>query len=235
MQLPKKLNVTDQTIDISALTEAQLGYYERLAKDLEERYVELGEGRQIFTLSGPPGSGKSVVSAILNHIYTKNSLFTFVNVGMDAFHFSNSILAEKKLLDVKGRYDTYDTEQLLTKMTAFKNGGAVSFPYYSREDHNPIADHLSVDGKNILLMLEGQWLLRKAPEWDPIRELSPYNLFVSGSTDDMRENVIRRHIAGGRTPKDAMNFFAQNDLQNTKEVLENSANPDKKLLFYKDI
>ncbi|MCA9360757.1 hypothetical protein H6804_00015 [Candidatus Nomurabacteria bacterium] len=235
MELPKEINVTEQMVDISHLTDKQTTYYKNLTDELEKNYEELGRGRQIITLSGPGGSGKSVISAILNYHYTQEASFIFINVGLDAFHFPNAVLAKRKLLDAKGRYDTYDTSLLYKKMCDFKSGKPVSFPYYSREIHNPIEDQLQVTKRDVLLLLEGGWLLRNTPEWGKIRELSSFNLFVQGSIGDMRENVIRRHITGGRTTEDAMNFYGTSDLANTKEILENSVEADRKVLFYKDI
>lgn len=235
MELPKELNITEQMVDISDLTKKQSAYYQKLASELENKYIELGMGRQIFSLSGPPGSGKSVVSAILNHLYTKEAPFIFLNIGLDAFHFENAVIAKSKLLDAKGRYDTYDTEKLFIKMKAFKDGSDVSFPYYSREIHNPIEDSLQVTKKNVFLLLEGQWLLRDAPDWAKIRELFSLNLAVQGSIGDMRENVIRRHITGGRTTEDAINFYTVNDLVNTEEIASKSIKPDLQVRFYKDI
>ncbi len=236
MQLPSTLNVTEQPVDISNLTNKQTAYYQTLAKELTAKYKEAGEGRQVFTLSGPAGSGKSVVAAIIEHIFKESdSRFQFINVGLDAFHLDNSVLSEKNLLDVKGRHDTYDTGLLFEKVSEFKKGEAVLFPIYSRLDHHPIPDRLPTANENILLLLEGQWLLRNAPEWTKIRDLSTYNYSVSGSIDDMRENIIHRHINGGRTTEDAINFYTTSDLPNTEEIDKNSVKPDERVLFYKDI
>lgn len=165
MQLPEEINVTEQMVDISNLSDKQSTYYHKLADELSSKYFELGKGRQVFTLSGPPGSGKSVVSAILNYIYSQEASFIFLNVGLDAFHYSNEELIAQELLDHKGRYDTYDLSLLLSKLEKFINGQKVTFPYYSREEHNPVPDSLSVAGKDVLLLLEGQWLLLDRPDW----------------------------------------------------------------------
>jgi pantothenate kinase len=235
MELPKTLNVTDQAIDISGLSDKQISYYQKLAEKIRDQYEEKGKGRQLYTLSGPPGSGKSVVTAILFHFFQAEKDLTYINLGLDAFHFPNAVLAERKLLDVKGRYDTYDTDLLLRKLSDFKEGEPVMFPYYSREDHNPVADKIAVTQQNILLMLEGQWLLRDASEWSNVRTLSEGNYMIEGPLDEMRDNVIRRHIRGGRTTEDAINFYTESDLKNSKEVLENSVKADETIKFYKNI
>jgi len=236
MNFPSTLEVTDQTIDISSLTSEEKAYYKSLAKALAHKYQELGQGRQIFTLSGPAGSGKSVLAAILEQVFKEeDSIFQFMNVGIDAFHLETPKLKELGLLDNKGRHDTYNTELLFEKLSDFKSGEAVAFPVYSRLIHSPIPDRLPTSNQNILLLLEGQWLLRNTPEWTKISDLSSFNYELSGPIEDMRENVICRHVKGGRTPADAKDFYAKNDLPNTNEVLKNSIKADEKLLFCKDI
>jgi len=235
MQLPEQMNITEQVIDISNITDEQSTYYHKLAEELEEKYTALGQGRQIFTLSGPPGSGKSVISAILGHLYSDNGSFNFANVGLDSFHFDNDTLVEKGLLNVKGRYDTYDTDKLHSKLSLFKSGDDVLLPYYSRKNHNPIEDYLEISNPNVLMLLEGQWLLRNTPSWKNLREFYSFNLEVSGPVEVLAENVIDRHVRGGRNIDEAKRIYTENDLVNTKEIADNSVACDQKILFYKDI
>jgi pantothenate kinase len=236
MKFPPSLEVTEQPIDISDLTHNQTRYYEDLAKNLAAKYVELGQGRQVFTLSGPAGSGKSVIAAMLELIFKEgDSIFQFMNVGLDAFHLSNEKLNELDLIERKGRYDTYDTELLFTKLSGFKAGESILFPLYSRREHSPVPDRLPTANQNILLLIEGQWLLRNTPEWSTIRDLSSYNYEIAGSTEDMRDNVIHRHMKGGRTKEDATSFYTKNDLPNTEEVLKNKVKSNEEVQFYKDI
>jgi putative kinase len=235
MQLPPKLRVTDQEIDVSWLSDKQIRYYERLAEQFRARYRANGAGRQIFTLSGPAGAGKSVITALLKHIFAAEETFQYVNLGLDAFHYPNIVLEERQLRLVKGRYDTYNTEQLLQGVRRFKSGESVQLPTYSRQLHEPLQDTIKITDENTLLLLEGQWLLRDDLAWNNIRTFSNYNLFITGSMEALRENVIQRHMRGGRTLEEASAFYEQSDLLNTREVLKNSVEPDEKLLFYKDI
>jgi len=98
MYLPTELSVTDQPVDMSCLSDPQIEYYRKLAVSLKERYLACGAGRRVFGLSGPPGSGKSVTAAILEHFFATEKDFTFVNLGLDAFHYPNHILETKDLL-----------------------------------------------------------------------------------------------------------------------------------------
>lgn len=235
MNLPDAISVTEQTIDISWLSDAQKQYFIAVSEKLKNDYLARGKGRQVVCLSGPPGAGKSVITAILEHVYTNETEFIFKNVGLDAFHFPNAVLEERRLREVKGRYDTYNIEQLQAKLEAFTAGAAVSFPTYSRQLHEPVPDSIEVTGENVLLLLEGQWLLRNEPAWANLRTLCDYQLFVAGPIETMRENVIKRHIRGGRTEKDAARFYEESDRKNTLAVLHESVKPDEQLVFYKEI
>lgn len=235
MQIPATVYVTEQPVDVSNLTNEQLQYYRTLAKDLSAQYKKK-QGRQVFTLSGAPGAGKSVVAVILEYLFKEgDSLFQFMTVGIDAFYYDKAELEERKLLDVKGRYDTYNTELLLEKLTGFKAKESVLFPVYSKEEDNPVQDRLPTNNENILLLLEGEWLLRDTPEWSKIRDLSSLNYQITGSLEDMRQNVIDRYMASGSSEAEAVKKFEANDAKNTEQVLKKSAKPDKEILFYKEI
>jgi putative kinase len=235
MKWPTSINVTDHQVDISFLSVAQLNYYEALGNRLHQRYVENGRGRQIYTLSGPPGAGKSVITTLLQYYFSQFDDFSYINLGLDAFHYSNQYLEEVGLLSVKGRFDTYDTELLAEKLKAFIIGAELNLPVYSRISHEPISDQLPVNNRDTLALLEGQWLLYDEPAWEIIRAFTQYQIFVTGPASELRNNVIKRHVEGGRTLEESCQFYAQSDLINTDLVLKRRIEPDETLLFYRNI
>jgi pantothenate kinase len=235
MKLPPEIIVTDQKIDISSLTTRQNQYFEELARKIKLKYQNNGNGRQIFTLSGSAGSGKSVIASILNYIFKDDTGINFKNIGLDSFHYDNGTLDKLGLLPHEGRYDTYDTDLLLNKLNAFRNHETVKFPSYSRKYHNPIADQIEIKEENCLLFIEGQWLLRNKSPWLKIHELSNYNYLIKSSPGETKEGVINRHIAGGRSKIDAETFYLNNDLPNSKEVASATLPPDEVITFYKNI
>jgi len=236
MELPKKVTVTEQDIDISWLTEKQKMYYKNLAERLIELYGKFGKARVVFSISGPSGSGKSVTLAILAQII-KNDVcdFALYTVGLDAFHYPNKHLSEKNLRDVKGRFDTYDVEKLKEKLHDFVSGNEVRLPIYSRKLHEPVEDKVIVDERRVLLLIEGLWFLRNDDVWKNMRKYLSYNFFVSGNETEMRTNTIKRHVAGGRSAENAEKFFDISDYKNTQEILTNSIQPDERIEYFKNI
>ena len=233
---PTSLIITGQTIDLPTLSDAQYTYYEELAEKINHIYTEAGEDRVIIGLSGPAGAGKSVLTAMLTHIFSeKENLFQYVNLGLDAFHYTNDELDEKELHGVKGRHDTYNIELLTEKLDAFNKGEDVLLPEYSRETHNPVSNIAQVTELKALILLEGQWLLRNTPRWEEARNLCSYQFSLTGPEESLKENVIKRHKAGGRDDEDAKTFYQDSDYKNTLEIQNNSVEADETLVFYKDI
>jgi len=233
---PSSIKITGQDIDISSLTKIQYDYYLKLSEKITSLYTKEGKDRLVIGLSGPAGAGKSVVTELLTHIFNQKQVpFEYINIGLDAFHFTNTELDEKQLRGVKGRYDTYDLTKLNEKLHTFTEGEKVTFPIYSRETHNPAPDSISVTADKAIILLEGQWLLRNTPEWENIRNLCSYQFSISGPNESLKENVIKRHIAGGKKQSEAETFYQESDLVNTEEIERNSIKANETLLFYREI
>lgn len=236
MNFPKKVIVTDQTINLDFLNERQKKYYFDLADELINLYSNSGNNRYIISMSGPSGSGKSVISKILEYIITsKISGFKFYTLDLDAFHFSNKYLIKKSLKQVKGRYDTYDTNLIKSALTKFLSGANVTFPIYSRKLHDPIKNGFVVNEEKVLLLVVGLWFTRNDAKWKSLRNLMSYNLYIKGPKDKIKQNTIKRHTIGGRSKKEATEFYDKSDLLNTVEILNNSVKPDKVIKYFENI
>lgn len=236
MNFPEKITVTDQEIDLSNLSTNQKEYYIFLAQKLVELYSKNKKERFVVSLSGPSGSGKSVTAEILrNLISDSSSNFKFYKADLDAFHFSNEYLEKALLKEVKGRYDTYDTNALSNILKKFTSGGTITFPMYSRKFHNPIENGFSVNEDKAFLFIVGLWFLRNDEKWESIWKFISYNFYLEGPQERIKENTIKRHILGGREEKDAKDFYDQSDLVNTEEILSNSILPDETIQYFEDI
>jgi putative kinase len=237
---PEKLLVTQQEIDTSFLTDSQRGSYLKLFQQVIQVYESKGKHRVAVGLSGPTGSGKSVIAALFKQIVHQLSLpFRFETLGIDAFHYPNDYLlthtaGDKTLKEFKGRFDTYDVPKLLKTLESFQTGRKIVLPEYSRKTHDPIEDAYVISEENVLLLVEGLWLLYDANGWEQIGNHLDFSIFINAEKDAVRASVIKRHTEGGRSPENAAAYYDSVDSKNFDLVLttRNRANEVIDSYFY---
>jgi putative kinase len=209
LSFPAKVVVTDHVIDTSTLAPETQQAFIGLFRHAVALYETAEMPRYVLGLAGPTGSGKSVIAALFEAFASQLMLpFRFVTVGIDAFHFTNAYLLAHTvdgavMKSFKGRYDTYDVAKLARTLSAFRAGQDVSFPVYSRAAHDPVEDVIAVPEPNVLLLLEGLWLLHDSQQWSAIRRLLDHSIFIEASKDKVRPAVIKRHVEGGRSSENA--------------------------------
>ena len=184
IKFPASLQVTEQPIDLSALSTRQKDFYSNLFFEIVDIYEAKKRPRVVIGIAGPTGAGKSVV-AVLFKEFAKQVVISFVlqSITIDAYHFSNQFLLSHfadgvSLKQVKGRFDTYDAEALAKDLRVFSSGGPVSLPTYSRKLHEPVKDAIVVETGNALLIVEGLWLLYDKAGWESIGPLLDYSIFI---------------------------------------------------------
>jgi pantothenate kinase len=223
---PHEIMVTDQLIDISTLNDAHRRLYFDLFRKIIEAYQQAQKPRLIVGLAGPTGSGKSVIAAILNLIATQVPIgMRFETVGIDAFHYPNAVLlsrmvGEQTLKNFKGRFDTYDVAKLLSALDDFSMGRRASFPRYSRKTHDPVEDAIVVGEPSALVVLEGLWLLREEGNWAQVARHLDFSIFVYADKEKVRDGVLKRHVAGGRTIEEASAYYEAVDSKNFDLVMQ---------------
>lgn len=235
------INVTEQEIDISSLTDTQKQSYVDLFKDVVRIYQSKKKPRVIVGIAGPAGSGKSVMAAIFREITKQRPLpFRFETLGIDAFHYKNDFLTSnisngEPLKNHKGRFDTYDVSMLVEILTHFSLGHECALPIYSRKIHDPIENvtHFK-KGEPALLLVEGLWLLYDKNGWEKVGKLLDFSIFVEGDKDHVRQGVIDRHVRGGRTPEDAAKYYEENEEKNFDLVMQTKKKANKITHSYYD-
>jgi putative kinase len=240
IEFPEKVLVTEQEIDTSVLTDSQRVAYLDLFRRVIQVYESKGKPRVIVGLSGPTGSGKSVIAALFKEMARQLSLqFRFETLGIDAFHYSNAYLlthtdGDKMLKDLKGRFDTYDVPKLLKTVESFLSGQNVVLPAYSRKTHDPIENAAVITEENALLLIEGLWLLYDKNGWEQIGNHLDFSIFISVDKDTVREAVIKRHTEGGRSREHASAYYNSVDSKNFDLVMttKNRANEVIPSYFY---
>jgi pantothenate kinase len=199
----------------------------------------LGERRRIVAgLAGIPGSGKSTFAAVLARLADALlGMGRLIAVGMDGWHWPNSILDARTTKDEagnvvplrqrKGGPESFDTVAMAAAVANLLAADRpVSLPVYDRRVHDPVPNGLTVGPGTAIVLLEGNFLLEPNPPWDAVsRQLRP-KLFLDWDPADARERVIARHVRGGAAPEEAARKYECNDRLNTTTVLATSSQAD---------
>jgi len=222
---PASLEVTEQQIDLSALSKRQKDFYLNLFFEVVDIYKARNKFRVVIGIAGPTGAGKSVVAVLLKEMAKQAGLsFAVECITIDAYHYPNTFLNShfsegEPLKKVKGRYDTYNAKELARDIKEFTLGGSVSFPTYSRKLHDPVRNGIVVEAKETLLIVEGLWLLYDKAGWETVGSLLDYAIFIDSDKERAKQPVLKRHRTGGRTLEDALRHYELVDGRNHDLVL----------------
>lgn len=178
-----------------------------LASWISERAV--GADRYVFGIAGPPGSGKSTLAAQLG-----TALGAPV-VAMDGFHLPNDVLRARGLLAVKGAPETFDAPAFLELVRAISDAiETVSCPAFDRTIDAPVADRVSVVPGDVVVVVEGNYLLLDRPPWASLSAAFDAVAYLDVPDEIRRSRLIARHVEFGRDPADAAEFVHRSDEAN---------------------
>jgi pantothenate kinase len=172
-----------------------------------------GADRYVFGIAGPPGSGKSTLASRLG-----TDLGAPV-VAMDGFHLDNDVLRARGLLAVKGAPETFDALGFLSVVRAIRDAsGSVRCPAFDRTIDAPIADRVSVVPGDVVVVVEGNYLLLDRPPWASLSEVFDAIAYLDVPDEIRRSRLIARHVEFGRDPVDAAEFVHRSDEANAALV-----------------
>lgn len=233
INFPTSLDITGQHIDISFLSDKQKQFYVDLLREIVLIYKNKQKSRVVIGFVGPSGSGKSTVVELLKVISKQVSIpFNIETTGIDAYSFPNTYLLShlengRSLKDFKGRHDTYNVKKLEQDLLSFAKGEKINLPIYSRVMHNPVENSFQIEDENVLLLIEGLWILSDKSNWDKIATKINYSFFILINKDEAKELTIKRHVAGGRTLEDSVTYYDSVDAVNFEEVMHVKERADK--------
>jgi pantothenate kinase len=204
---------------------------EELIASISDKVSLLPErSRYILGVTGYPGSGKSTVSqSLMKGVNERLSSAPAIVVPMDGYHFSNEILRQRHLLDLKGIPDTFDAKgfvNLLSKLRTIA-GQNVYCPLFDRTIEASIADAIVIEPRHKLCIVEGNYLLLEKQPWDQCRQYLDETWFLDASIDTILPRLLARHIKGGRTPDEAKAKIESTDLPNARLIEETKRFADK--------
>jgi len=195
------------------------------AEEIARRVTKCAQSRQRFivAIAGPPGAGKSTLAAQLLGLLGKRSVRAKI-IPMDGFHLDNSILAERGILDRKGAPDTFDANGFIQLIKSLANPESdVAIPVFDRQLDTAIAGDDVVSLDDTILIVEGNYLLCKAPPWDAFQDLWDETIFINPGMNALEKRLVNRWLDYGLNRDIAQKRALSNDIPNARFVLENSA------------
>ena len=184
-----------------------------------------GGRRRILGLAGPPGGGKSTLSAALLAALGERA----VVVPMDGYHLANSELARLGRAARKGAPDTFDADgyvALLRRLREPRAGETVYAPEFRREIEEAIAGAIAVPPEVPLVITEGNYLLFDTGPWAPIRGLLDEAWYVDMDEPVRLARLIARHERYGRSPEAARAWVQSTDEPNARVIEQTRARAD---------
>lgn len=196
--------------------------------DLVARARNLGPGRVILGICGPPGAGKSTLAERLVAALGNEAVY----VGMDGFHLAQVELARLDRAERKGAPDTFDASgfvNLLSRLSPQSAAATIYAPQFRREIEEPIAGAVPILPVHRIVVTEGNYLLLEDPPWNKVKNLLTEIWFLSPEETVRRERLIARHKAFGRTSEEARERTLGSDERNA--VLINATRPAADLVL----
>ena len=190
----------------------------KLATELLETLSNSSDkGRYFLGITGCPAAGKSMLAKNLtDEINSRTGDDLAAVVPMDGFHLPNSILKQRAFLNIKGAPETFDVDsfvKLINRLHGFPDR-SIMCPAYDRKIHDPVENSITIKPCNRLIIVEGNYLLLNVPPWNTIRTKMNEVWYIDTPLKTVKEQLLRRHIAGGTSKKEAERKVESVDLPN---------------------
>ncbi len=180
-----------------------------------------GHARFIVALAGPPGAGKSTLSAGL-----AESLGAHI-VPMDGFHYDDAVLNARGLRSRKGAPETYDVAGFIHLMQRLHTADEdVAIPVFDRRLELSRAGAEIVPATDPLLIVEGNYLLLNEPPWTDLVPFFDLTVMIDVPLPELDQRLLNRWAQYGKTPADARAWIDGNDMPNIRRVTRNSSPPN---------
>ncbi|MER8576024.1 nucleoside triphosphate hydrolase [Mesorhizobium sp. M1338] len=173
--------------------------------------------RFIVAIAGPPGAGKSTLSARLHDLLPEGAAEV---VPMDGFHYDDAVLEQRGLRARKGAPETFDFagfEALLKRIRAGESD--IAIPVFDRGMELSRAAASIIPTETKFILVEGNYLLLDEEPWSRLAPLFDFSIFVDVPRDELERRLLERWHGHGRSDEDARAWIASNDMPNIDRVI----------------
>jgi pantothenate kinase len=187
--------------------------------------------RKLLGLVGPPGAGKSTLSAALLAALPGVAQV----VPMDGYHLAQAELERLGRAQRKGAPDTFDAAgfvALLQRLRQQKPGDATVYaPEFRREIEEPIANAIPVFADTQLVITEGNYLLLEDPHWAEVRGLLDEVWYLDTDEAARADWLLARHMHHGRSREAALAWIASTDEPNARRIAASAHRADWRMAW----
>lgn len=186
-----------------------------------------GSQRFIIALAGPPGVGKSTLSAALVAEFEGRGQGAAI-VPMDGFHFDNAVLEARGVLARKGAPFTFDADGYLAllKRLRAEPDQYIAVPVFDRRLDLARAGGSIIAPVHRFLIAEGNYLLLEQPPWQEMADVFDLTVMLKAGLAELRQRLIDRWLALGLDEAGALARAMSNDIPNADLVLGASRQAD---------
>ncbi|WP_376702410.1 nucleoside triphosphate hydrolase [Mesorhizobium sp. ISC25] len=173
--------------------------------------------RFVVAIAGPPGAGKSTLSAGLHDLLPEG---TTEVVPMDGFHYDDVVLERRGLRQRKGAPETFDFAGFETLLKRIRAGEPdVAIPVFDRSMELSRAAAAIIAAETKFILVEGNYLLLDEEPWTRLAPLFDFSIFVDVPRAELERRLLERWHEHGRSDEDARAWIASNDMPNIDRVL----------------
>ncbi len=181
--------------------------------------------RVIVGIVGPPGAGKSTVTASL-----MASIADAVAVPMDGFHLSNEVLTDLGRRERKGAPDTFDVAGYVALLNRLRgDAGTIYAPRFDRSLEESIGSAIPVPPECTLVITEGNYLLADDHGWSEVRTLLDEVWYLDVPREVLVSRLVARRMSDGHPEGEARTWVKDVDVPNMARVEATAARADRVL------
>jgi len=180
--------------------------------------------RFIIAIAGPPAAGKSTLAtALVGSLGGRAGL-----LGMDGFHFDNSILEQRGHRARKGSPHTFDVASYAMTLTALRDDRSLemSVPVYDRTLSISRNCASVVGAHHEILVTEGNYLLLDEEPWEGLRALFDLTVWIDVPLEVVEKRILERWESAGHDEEEIRRRTEENDLPNARHVHTGSVEAD---------
>lgn len=179
-------------------------------------------GRFLTALAGPPGAGKSTLSAALVRALGPGARV----VPMDGFHYDDAVLEARGVRSRKGAPETFDVAGFVHLIARLRQEDEVAIPVFDRSMELSRAAADVVGPEDRFVIVEGNYLLLDEGPWRALDGAFDLTVWIDVPLAELDRRLTDRWAHYGKTPEAARAWIEGNDMPNIRRAIEGSRQAD---------